>query len=187
MSIADTVSFLTRTMSEISQSGAQTRNIIKTINEISFQTNLLALNAAIEAAHAGKAGAGFAVVADEVRNLALRSADAAKQAAALIENTIVKVKEGSDLVSAVSETFAKIGKNSASAGESVGEVAFSSGEQARGISQINKTMTEMGNLVRHNSALSENLYTISENMKEEGIHLNQMVEELAVMAGVKVF
>ena len=182
-----TVSSLTQTMSEVAQAGEQTRNIIKTINEISFQTNLLALNAAIEAAHAGKAGAGFAVVADEVRNLALRSADAAKQTAALIENTIVKVKESSVLMSDVSETFAKMEKGSASVGESVGEVASSSSEQARGISRIHNTMTEMDKTVRHNSATSENLYAISENMKEEGIHLNQMVDELAVMAGVKVF
>lgn len=182
-----TVNCLTQTMTETAHAGEQTRNIIKTINDISFQTNLLALNAAVEAAHAGKAGAGFAVVADEVRNLAARSADAAKQTALLIENTIVRLREGLNLVLTVSGTFAKMEKDSVSIRDSVGDVASSSGEQARGISLMNSTMTEMDKMVQHNSAASENLYEIAENMKKEGIRLNRIVDDLAVMAGVKVF
>ncbi|OQX23902.1 MAG: hypothetical protein BWK80_23525, partial [Desulfobacteraceae bacterium IS3] len=184
--VTETVSRLTQAMSEMTLAGEQTRKIVKTINDISFQTNLLALNAAIEAAHAGKAGAGFAVVADEVRNLATRSADAAKQTASLIENTIVRLREGGDLVLSVSEIFAKMAKDAASLRERIGEVSSSSGEQAQGISQINRTVTEMDKTVQHHSATSENLYAISENMKAEGSHLNRMLEELAAMAGVKL-
>ncbi len=89
---------LTQSMSEISTASEETGKIIKTIDEIAFQTNLLALNAAVEAARAGEAGAGFAVVADEVRNLAMRAAEAAKGTANLIEGTIQKIKNGSDMV-----------------------------------------------------------------------------------------
>ncbi len=184
--VTGTVSRLTQTMSELSRAGEQTRNIIKTINDISFQTNLLALNAAIEAAHAGKAGAGFAVVADEVRNLAVRSADAAKQTALLIENTIVRLGEGGDLVLNISEIFEKMAKDAVSLRERIGDVSSSSGEQAQGISQINRAVTEMDKSVQHHSATSENLYAISEDMKAEGSHLNRMLEELAGMAGVKL-
>ena len=88
---------LTQSMDDISKASDETSKIIKTIDEIAFQTNLLALNAAVEAARAGEAGAGFAVVADEVRNLAMRAAEAAKNTSALIEGTVKKVKEGSDV------------------------------------------------------------------------------------------
>ncbi|MCD4736167.1 MAG: hypothetical protein K8R53_09000, partial [Bacteroidales bacterium] len=96
---------LTQSMEDISKASEETSKIIKTIDEIAFQTNLLALNAAVEAARAGEAGAGFAVVAEEVRNLAQRSADAAKNTAALIEGTVKKVSDGSELVSITNKAF----------------------------------------------------------------------------------
>ncbi|MHC1730112.1 MAG: methyl-accepting chemotaxis protein [Syntrophobacteraceae bacterium] len=94
----ESMTLLTASMQEISRASEETSKIIKTIDEIAFQTNLLALNAAVEAARAGEAGAGFAVVAEEVRNLALRAADAAKNTANLIEGTVKKVQEGSEVV-----------------------------------------------------------------------------------------
>ncbi len=103
---------LTTSMAHISQASEETSKIIKTIDEIAFQTNLLALNAAVEAARAGEAGAGFAVVADEVRNLAMRAADAAKNTADLIEGTVKKVSDGSDLVTKTNDAFTLVAGSS---------------------------------------------------------------------------
>jgi methyl-accepting chemotaxis protein len=96
---------LTEAIGQITRSSEETGKIIKTIDEIAFQTNLLALNAAVEAARAGEAGAGFAVVADEVRNLALRSAEAAKNTNDLIEKTIKAVRNGNEMTASTQEAF----------------------------------------------------------------------------------
>lgn len=110
---------LTHSMEEISSASEETSKIIKTIDEIAFQTNLLALNAAVEAARAGEAGAGFAVVADEVRNLAMRAAEAAKNTANLIDGTLKKVNDGSELVIQTNGAFARVAESTAKVGELV--------------------------------------------------------------------
>src|SRR6185295_3293520 len=92
-------------MTSIQDSSAKVARIIKTIDEIAFQTNILALNAAVEAARAGEAGMGFAVVADEVRNLAQRSAQAARDTAGLIEESITRSREGSAKVAQVATSI----------------------------------------------------------------------------------
>src|SRR5207344_2800536 len=96
---------MTQAMAAIDTSSAEVAKIVKNIDEIAFQTNLLALNAAVEAARAGEAGAGFAVVADEVRNLALRSAEAARNTSDLIEKTIKAVKNGNEMTTSTQEAF----------------------------------------------------------------------------------
>ena len=101
------------------------------------------LNAAVEAARAGEAGAGFAVVADEVRNLAMRAAEAAKNTAALIEGTVKKVNDGSELVSRTNEAFSQVAESAAKVGELVAEIAAASKEQAQGIEQVNTAVSEM--------------------------------------------
>ena len=174
---------LTRSMTEISDTGKETRRIIKIIDEIAFQTNLLALNAAIEAARAGEAGAGFAVVADEVRNLAMRSAESAKNTALLIENTLVKVQDGADQVSLVNEKFSGMKTDMDKVREKIGEVAAGSAEQAHGIGQIARAVAEMDKNVQQNSIKSSELSDISEKMKADGLHIRQMVAELAAMSG----
>jgi len=138
----DSMAQLTESMSEISAASEETSKIIKTIDEIAFQTNLLALNAAVEAARAGEAGAGFAVVADEVRNLAMRAADAANNTAELIEGTVKKTKDGTELVVKTNDDFTEVATSAAKVGELVGEIAAASNEQSRGIEQVNTAVID---------------------------------------------
>src|SRR5512140_2025943 len=146
---------LTESMGEITKASEETSKIIKTIDEIAFQTNLLALNAAVEAARAGEAGAGFAVVADEVRNLAMRAADAAKNTANLIEGTVKKVKDGSEVVERTNAEFSQVETSAGKMGELIGEITAASGEQAQGIEQISKAVSEMDKVVQVNAANAE--------------------------------
>ncbi len=174
---------LTTSMQEITKASEDTSKIIKTIDEIAFQTNLLALNAAVEAARAGEAGAGFAVVADEVRNLAMRSAEAAKNTATLIEGTVKKVTDGSALVKATGDAFKEVAANAAKVGELVGEIAAASSEQAQGIEQVNLAVTEMDKVTQQNAANAEESASASEELNAQAEELKAFVQELAVMVG----
>jgi methyl-accepting chemotaxis protein len=175
---------LTQSMLEISNASEETGKIIKTIDEIAFQTNLLALNAAVEAARAGEAGAGFAVVADEVRNLAMRAAEAAKNTSYLIEGTVKKIKNGSDVVTKTNEAFGKVAGGSRKVAELVGEIAAASNEQAQGIDQINKAVSKMDRVVQQNSASAEESASAAEEMNAQAGQMKDYVGELiAVLEG----
>ena len=170
---------LTHSMKEISTASDETSKIIKTIDEIAFQTNLLALNAAVEAARAGEAGAGFAVVAEEVRNLAMRAAEAAKNTSGLIEGTVSRIKDGSDLVLKTNEAFAEVAVSSSKVAELVGEIAAASQEQAQGIDQINKAVTEMEKVTQMNAANAEESAAASEELNAQAEQLSQISAALA--------
>ena len=174
---------LTESMKGISSAGEETGKIVKTIDEIAFQTNLLALNAAVEAARAGEAGAGFAVVADEVRNLAMRAAEAAKNTADLIEDTVKKVKSGSDIVLKTNDAFEKVSVGAQKAADLVGEIAAASNEQARGIEQINKAVMEMDRVIQKNASSAEESASASEEMNAQAEHMKQFVLELGAIVG----
>jgi methyl-accepting chemotaxis protein len=174
---------LTTSMEEISKASKETSKIIKTIDEIAFQTNLLALNAAVEAARAGEAGAGFAVVADEVRNLAMRAADAARNTADLIEATVVKVNDGSELVAKTDKAFGQVAKSTKKVGELVGEIASASGEQSEGIEQVNKAVTEMDKVIQQNAANAEESASSSEEMNAQAETMKASVGELVALVG----
>ncbi|MEN6320963.1 MAG: methyl-accepting chemotaxis protein [Syntrophaceae bacterium] len=165
---------LTSSMKEITAASEETSKIIKTIDEIAFQTNLLALNAAVEAARAGEAGAGFAVVAEEVRNLAMRAADAAKNTSGLIEGTVKKIKDGSDLVLKANEAFSEVSISTSKVGELVGEIAAASQEQAQGIDQINKAVTEMDKVTQQTAANAEESASASEEMNAQAEQMKQI-------------
>jgi len=169
-------------MDEISRSGNEIGKIIKTIDEIAFQTNLLALNAAVEAARAGEAGAGFAVVADEVRNLAIRSADAAKTTADLIEATIKNITSGSEMVNATAEAFKIVETNAVKVGSLVAEVATASKEQTQGIGQINSAMREMDKVTQANAATAEESASAATQLSAQAGSLLGVVTEMKVLA-----
>jgi methyl-accepting chemotaxis protein len=176
---------LTGSMEDISKASEETSKIIKTIDEIAFQTNLLALNAAVEAARAGEAGAGFAVVADEVRNLAMRAADAAKNTAELIEGTVKKVNDGSELVTTTNEAFSQVAKSSAKVGELVTEISEASKEQSSGIEQVNLGISEMDKVVQQNASNAEESASASEEMNAQAEQLRDNVGDLMRMVGSK--
>ncbi len=179
----DSMTELITSMEEISKASEETSKIIKTIDEIAFQTNLLALNAAVEAARAGEAGAGFAVVADEVRNLALRAADAAKNTADLIEGTVTKVKDGSELVTKTNEAFAGVATSASKVGELVGEIAAASSEQAHGIEQVNKAIAEMDKVVQQSAASAEECASAAEEMHAQCEQTYVFVNQMAALVG----
>jgi methyl-accepting chemotaxis protein len=179
----DSMAALTIAMQEVSTASEETSKIIKTIDGIAFQTNLLALNAAVEAARAGEAGAGFAVVADEVRNLAMRAADAARNTAGLIEGTVKKVKDGADIVTKTNEAFSEVAHRTAKVGELVGEIAAASQQQAEGIEQVNKAVTDMDRIVQNTAANAEESASTSEEMNAQAQQMKGFVKELVVLVG----
>ncbi|TRZ92759.1 hypothetical protein D4R89_00720 [bacterium] len=174
---------LIASMGEISKASEETSKIVKTIDEIAFQTNLLALNAAVEAARAGDAGAGFAVVADEVRRLALRATEAAKNTAGLIEVTVKRVKGGAERVTRTNEAFAQVADGTLKGGELVAEIAAASGEQAQGIAQINRAVTEMDKVVQRTSSSAEESASASEELTAQADQMKGYVDDLALLVG----
>ncbi|MDH5387867.1 MAG: methyl-accepting chemotaxis protein [Gammaproteobacteria bacterium] len=142
-------------MSEINSASTMISEITNTIDSIAFQTNLLALNAAIEAARAGKEGRGFAVVANEVRTLAKRSADAAKEIKQLIEDSVEKVRIGTDLVDESGKTLSIILEDINKVADIIEEIDTASNEQSSGIHQINNAVTQMDGMTQQNIALVE--------------------------------
>ncbi len=176
-----TMNELTTSMEELTKASDETRKVVKTIDEIAFQTNLLALNAAVEAARAGEAGASFAVVAEEVRNLALRSADAAKNTAELIDDTVKKIKGGSELVTKTSTAFTKVAESSSKVGELVAEIAAASDEQAQGIEQTNKAVAEMGTVAQEAAKKTEEMsatISVFHTEKETDQYPSTIIEEI---------
>ncbi len=174
---------LTASMDDMLKASQETFRIIKTIDEIAFQTNLLALNAAIEAARAGQAGAGFAVVADEVRNLALRSTDAAKNTAALIEKTVRQIESGATVVNRTNEAFADLARTRRKVEELIKGIAAASQEQARGTEQVTKAVIEMGQVTQRNAAGTEESASASEELNTQADQMKTAAEELMRLVG----
>jgi methyl-accepting chemotaxis protein len=174
-------------MEDINSQSAKISKIIKTIDEIAFQTNILALNAAVEAARAGEAGMGFAVVADEVRNLAQRSARAAKDTAALIEESIAKSNDGKTKVDQVATAIRAITGEAAKIKTLVDDVNLGSAEQAHGIEQIAKAIAGMEQVTQQNAANAEQSASASQQLNAQAESMREMAEKLhAMVGGVRV-
>jgi methyl-accepting chemotaxis protein len=162
-------------MQEISAASKKMSEIISVIDSIAFQTNLLALNAAVEAARAGESGRGFAVVASEVRNLAHRSAAAAREIKALIQDSESKVAEGSTLVNVSCDSLTNIVARVQKVSDMVGQIAISTVEQSTGIVQVNKAVSDMNNMTQQNAALVEEASAASEAVSDQAARLRQMM------------
>jgi methyl-accepting chemotaxis protein len=170
-------------MDEINESSGKISKIIKVIDEIAFQTNILALNAAVEAARAGEAGMGFAVVADEVRSLAQRSAQAAKDTASLIEDSISKSNDGKVKVDQVASAIRSITEDSARIKTLVDEVTLGSEEQSRGLEQIARAIQQMEQVTQTTAANAEESAAAAEELNAQSEALRDVVGRLNALVG----
>jgi hypothetical protein len=170
-------------INDIQQSANQTAKILKTIDEIAFQTNLLALNAAVEAARAGEAGKGFAVVAEEVRNLAMRSADAAKNTATLIEQSVGNARNGVQISTEVAKTLGEITTAADRVNALIAEIAAASAEQSQGVGQINSSVGQMDKVTQGTAASAEESASAAEELSAQATTLQGVVGSLVQLVG----
>ncbi len=172
---------MVESMNEITDSSGKISKIIKVIDEIAFQTNILALNAAVEAARAGEAGMGFAVVANEVRSLAQRSAQAAKDTAGLIEDSIAKSGDGKVKVDQVAATINTVTEDTARVKVMVDEVSLGSEEQSRGIDQIGRAIVQMEQVTQTTAASAEQCAASAQELNAQSESLKDTVSRLRAM------
>ncbi len=170
-------------IADIKESSRKISNIIKIIDEIAFQTNILSLNAAVEAAHAGAAGMGFAVVADEVRNLAKRSAQAAKDTAGLIEESIVRSGRGAEGVEKVGASIRTVTDRVTRVKTLIDQVSDASRQQADGFHQVSQTLREIERTTQANAATAEESAAAGEELSAQARRALGAVEELEAMVG----
>ncbi|MFI3186353.1 MAG: methyl-accepting chemotaxis protein [Methylococcaceae bacterium] len=176
----DVVGQVVLTMDDINASSRKIGDIISVIDDIAFQTNILALNAAVEAARAGEQGRGFAVVAVEVRNLAQRAATAAGEIKHLIDDSVVKVSDGSKLVAQAGQTMTEIVNSIRGVTVMMSEISAASTEQTAGIQQVNQAIGQMDDVTQQNAALVEQAAAAAESLEEQAQSLSATVSQFKV-------
>ncbi len=177
----DAVTKMTEAVGEIERAAGETAKIVKVIDEIAFQTNLLALNAAVEAARAGEAGKGFAVVAEEVRSLATRSAEAAKNTAALIQRSVDRAQNGVAISADVAGMLADIARAAGKLDALVAEIAAASREQSQGIEQVNSAAGQMDKVTQAAAAGAEQSAAAAEELNSQAVELQSQVTALTAL------
>ena len=163
---------------DIQKSSTETAQIIKVIDEIAFQTNLLALNAAVEAARAGEAGKGFAVVAEEVRNLAMRSAEAARNTTNMIEVSVKNAGQGVEYSTNVNSSLQEIADNIRETTELVGQISVTNNEQANAIDQVHDAIIRMESGTQQNASSAEESAAAAEELSSEALKMQGVVEKM---------
>ncbi|PJI97997.1 methyl-accepting chemotaxis protein [Acidovorax sp. 69] len=179
----EVVSQVVGTMKGIHDSSNKIADIIGVIDSIAFQTNILALNAAVEAARAGEQGRGFAVVASEVRSLAGRSADAAKQIKALINDSVERVSMGTTLVDQAGATMAEVVGAIKRVTDLMGEISAASSEQSQGVAQVGEAVTQMDQVTQQNAALVEEMAAAASSLNNQAQDLVSTVAFFKLSTG----
>jgi len=171
---------LMNSVKDINTASGEIKKVIKVIDDIAFQTNILALNAAVEAARAGSAGKGFAVVAEEVRNLASKSAEAAKNTAGLIEDSIQKADTGLVLATETASSLHDIVEGINQNTELMLGIAKSSNEQRDSISNVTTGIDQVANVIQQNSATAQESAAASEEMSGQVSRLEDLISKFRV-------
>lgn len=169
---------ISKAMGEINESSRESSKVIRTVEEIAFQTNILALNAAVEAARAGEAGAGFAVVAEEVRNLAIRSAEAAKNTHDILAGSMKRISQGSELVDQAIESFASMVNISDQMASVIDEIAKASQQQAQSIQNIHQSIALMDKVTQENAAGAGENQSLSQILSRQASLLGEALNEM---------